>query len=69
MSDSNGQWLNLDSVQEKLVALFRDLIDHPGFGELRVDVKILKKGNKEVVLSSGKQYRFVLRLKSTPANN
>jgi len=48
-------------AQAKLVALFRDLIDHPGFGELRVDIKILKKGDKEVVLSSGKQYRFVLR--------
>ena len=59
-----GEWLNLETVESKLVLLFRELIDHPGFGELRVEVKILKKGSKEVVLSSGKQYRFILKRKS-----
>ncbi|MFH0887956.1 MAG: hypothetical protein V1871_01960 [Planctomycetota bacterium] len=48
-------------VESKLITLFRELINHPGFGELRVDVKILRKGKKEVVLSSGKQYRFILK--------
>jgi len=62
--DKNGldKWQNLDAAQAKLVALFRELIDDPGYGELRVDVKTLKKGNMEVVLSCGKKYRFVLKL-------
>ena len=32
-----------------------------GFGELKVHVRILKNGRKEVILSFGKEYRFVLK--------
>ncbi|MBI4834812.1 MAG: hypothetical protein HY811_08355 [Planctomycetes bacterium] len=60
---SESRWQNMEQAQAKLDALFRELVDYPGFGELHVDVKTLKKGDKEVVLSSGKQYRFVLKLK------
>lgn len=47
-------------VREKLLAMLDDLIQHQGFGEARIDVKILKRGRREVVLTCGKQYRFVL---------
>ena len=45
---------------QKLGELFVDVLSHSGFGEIRVDVRWLSKGRKEVVLSSGKQYRFVV---------
>jgi hypothetical protein len=35
-------------------------LQHDGFGEIRVEVKILKRRQKEVILHCGKQYRFVV---------
>ena len=57
---ANNRWANLAPVQDKLHALFMDILDHPGFGELHVNVRILKDARKEVVLCCGKEYRFVL---------
>ncbi len=59
--DNNGKWAGLDAAQAKLVALFRGMVDHNGHSELQVEVKPLKKGRKDVVLSSGKDYHFVLK--------
>lgn len=51
---------NHDDVVRKLVELYRMLLCHDGFGEMHVDIRILKRGQKEVVLRCGKQYRFVV---------
>ena len=56
----NGKWQNMDAAETKLISLFRELVDYTGFGELKVDVSTLRNGKKEVILSSGKKYRFVL---------
>lgn len=45
---------------EKLSQLFDDVLSHDGFGEIRVEVKILKRKQKEIILHCGKQYRFVV---------
>lgn len=50
---------NLD-VLNRLVLLYQEVFAHNGFGEIRVEVRILKKGQKEVILHCGKQYRFVV---------
>lgn len=47
-------------VLSKLMNLFEDLLCHEGYGSLRVDMRILKRGQKEVVIDCGKQYRFVV---------
>ena len=57
-------WQNADRAREKLCELFDALIEHPGFGQLDVSMKLLKHGKKEVIISSGRQFRFVLQ----PAN-
>jgi hypothetical protein len=44
----------------RLGQLYRELIAHDGFGELRVDVRILKRKQKEVIITCGKQYRYVV---------
>ena len=49
-----------DQVKQKLLDLFDDVLTHDGFGEIRVEMKILKRKQKEVILHCGKQYRFVI---------
>lgn len=51
---------NAASAKEKLQSLFDEIIEHDGFGEIRVEVNILKRKQKEVILHCGKQYRFVV---------
>jgi hypothetical protein len=36
------------------------MIAHDGYGELRVESRILKRGQKEIILHFGHQYRFVV---------
>lgn len=47
-------------VLKKLHELYYGLLRHDGFGEIRIDIRILRRGQKEVILHSGKQYRFVV---------
>jgi hypothetical protein len=47
-------------VKAKLLELVDDVLAHDGFGDIRVEVKILKRRQKEVILHCGKQYRFVV---------
>ncbi len=63
-SKNTANWADIDLVRSKLAELFEELIGHSGFGTIQVDVKVLKKGYREVILSCGKQYRFVLKPKS-----
>lgn len=51
---------NTAPATDKLLALFEDILTHDGFGEIRVEVNILKRKQKEVILHCGKQYRFVV---------
>lgn len=48
------------SVKSKLLELFDDVLVHDGYGEIKVEMKILKRRQKEVILHCGKQYRFVI---------
>jgi hypothetical protein len=54
-------WQNLEAAQDKLMELFRGMVEHDGVSRLQVEVKPLKKGRKNVVLSSGKDFHFVLK--------
>lgn len=47
-------------VKIKLNELFDEMLHHDGFGDIRVEMKILKRQQKEVILHCGKQYRFVV---------
>lgn len=50
----------LDPVKSKILSLYDDILEHDGFGEIRVEVTILKRKQKEVIIHCGKQYRFVV---------
>ena len=47
-------------VKKRINALYAMLVEHDGFGEMRIDFRILKRGQKEVVIHCGKQYRYVV---------
>jgi hypothetical protein len=49
-----------DAVLAKLNALYKEAFAHDGFAEIRVEIRILRRGQKEVILHCGKQYRFVV---------
>jgi hypothetical protein len=52
--------IQAEPMKRKLLQLVDDVLQHDGFGEIRVEVKILKRQQKEVILHCGKQYRFVV---------
>ena len=58
-----------EPVKSKLIELLDEVLLHDGFGEIRVEVKILKRQQKEVILHCGKQYRFVVDATSTHPGN
>jgi hypothetical protein len=51
---------NQIKVVDKLVSLYQEAFDHEGFAEIRVEIRILRRGQKEVILHCGKQYRFTV---------
>lgn len=49
-----------ENVQKRIIALYNMLVEHDGYGEMSIDFKILKKGQKEIIIRCGKQYRYVV---------
>ncbi|MEM7194794.1 MAG: hypothetical protein AAF402_07590 [Pseudomonadota bacterium] len=47
-------------VMNKIAELYCDLIDHDGFGDLHLQMRILKRGQKEIIIQCGKEYRYVV---------
>jgi hypothetical protein len=39
---------------------FDDLLAYDGFAELRIEFRLLKRGQKEVIVHCGRQRRFVV---------
>jgi hypothetical protein len=53
------------TVLAKLTDLYREAFLHDGFAELKVEIRILRRGQKEVILHCGKQYRYVINYAPT----
>ena len=47
-------------VKAKILELYDEIFAHNGYGEINVDMRILKRGQKEIIIHCGKQYRFVV---------
>jgi hypothetical protein len=52
-----------------LLRLYRDLFDHDGYGDLRIEMKIKSAGQKEIILHCGRQYRFLVDFQNRRARN
>jgi hypothetical protein len=57
-----------EQILQQLLGLYCDLFRHDGFGEFRIEMRILRRGQKEVIVHCGKQYRYVLDCKQALAN-
>lgn len=60
MKNANNNNQDRDTVVGKLKQLFDEVLRHDGYGRIEVDMKILRKGQKEIVLRCGKEYRFIV---------
>ena len=51
-----------EDVKKRMDALYNMLVEHDGYGEMRIDFRILKRGQKEIIIHCGKQYRYVVEV-------
>lgn len=58
-----------DMVLDRIETLYRTLFQHDGFGEMRIEMRFLKRGQKEVIIHCGKQYRYVVDFPDDGQNN
>jgi hypothetical protein len=58
--DSGDLAVSNDEVLKKFAELYLSLFEHDGFGDIRLEMKIKKAGQKEVIIHCGKQYRFLV---------
>jgi hypothetical protein len=61
-----GKTVSDNNVKEKLIEIFDEVFLHDGFGNFRVEMKILKRNQKEVIIHCGKQYRFTVDYQTNP---
>ncbi|MDZ7753606.1 MAG: hypothetical protein U5S82_18665 [Gammaproteobacteria bacterium] len=47
-------------ILERLQWLYHEMFAHDGYADLRVEMRILRRGQKEVIIHCGKQYRYVV---------
>lgn len=50
----------VEQTRRRLLQAFDYILEFDGFGHLEVDTRILKRGQKEVLIRCGREYRFVL---------
>jgi len=50
----------VERAKHRLLQAFDYIYEFGGFGRLEVDIKILKRGQREVLIRCGREYRFVL---------
>ncbi len=52
-----------EQILKQFEALYREVFEHDGYGDIRVEMKLMRRGQKEVIIHCGKQYRFVVDFK------
>jgi len=60
MERSGAMLTTNKEVKTKILELYDELFSHDGYGEVKVEMRILQRGQKEVIIHCGKQYRFVV---------
>lgn len=58
---------NISHVEKAMLKAFNFLMMHNGAGKMEVSVKLLKRGQKEILIQCGRTYRFVVNAEETEA--
>ncbi len=58
-----------NEVKAKILELYDELFSHDGYGEIKVEMRILHRGQKEIIIHCGKQYRFVVDSQNNKRTN
>lgn len=54
-------------LKTRLNALVDEYLLHDGWGRMELDMKILSRHQKEVVIRAGREFRFVVDFQNAPA--
>lgn len=69
ISDASQSMLATNSpVKKRLLGLLDELVNHDGYGSLKVEIRLLRRGQKEIIIDAGKQYRYVVDFVPKHAN-
>ncbi len=49
-----------EAILARIESLYHMLFAHSGYGEMSIEIRFLRKHEKEVLIKCGKQYRFVV---------
>ena len=49
-----------DEILGKIQELYEELFQHNGFGEMQLQMRFLKRGQKEIIIRCGKDYRYTV---------
>jgi len=44
----------------QIANIYTELFNHDGYGDFRIEMKILRRGQKEIIIHCGKQHRYVV---------
>ena len=50
-------------VKEKMLELYDELFLHDGYGEMKVEMRFLRRKQKEIIIHCGKEYRYIVNYK------
>lgn len=53
----------------KIADLYMEVFEHEGYGDLKIEMRILRRGQKEVIVHCGKQYRYVVDFRPVEASS
>lgn len=60
-TDIAGEQLSeCDRIKSAIIKTFDFLMQHDGAGKMEVSIKLLKRGQKEVLIQCGRTYRYVV---------
>ena len=49
-----------NEILGKIQELYEELFQHNGFGEMQLQMRFLKRGQKEIIIRCGKDYRYTV---------
>lgn len=58
-----------EEIKQHLGRLLDDLMSHDGYGRMGIEIRLLKRGQKEVLIDCGRQYRYVVDFTAPETRN